>query len=135
MKQNIFFSSFFVFSLLVSCAETKEVRREETKESNASIKIQEIGLEVMTKDLGQMKWYDATEKVKELGGGWRLPTIEEFEEIYKYKDKIGGFAKANYWSSTEYGGNDAWYQGCFNGSQGGSNKANFYYVRAVRSLK
>ena len=36
-----------------------------------------------------------------LGGGWRLPTKDELNILYENKDKIGGFASNNYWSSTE----------------------------------
>lgn len=132
----------FVFSLLVSCAETKEVRREETKESNASIKIQEIGLEVMTKDLGKMIWEDAMGACADLGDGWRLPTKDELEKIYKYRDKIGGFASNYYyWSSTEYGNDFAWYFNFGDGSMFNYSKSyayyksDTYYVRAVRDLK
>ena len=136
MKQIIFFSSLFVFSLLVSCGETKEDAKEETKASFVSIKIQEIGLEVMTKDLGKMRWEEAIKACENLGDGWRLPTIEELEEIYKYEDKIVGIANNFYWSSTEYGNYTAW---SFNFNSGtayfSTNKNYANYVRAVRALK
>ena len=48
----------------------------------------------------EMIWEDAKKTCDELGGGWRLPTIEELNLIsgYQYKIKLGqGF----YWSSTE----------------------------------
>ena len=129
MKQIIFFSSLFVFSLLVSCAETKE----ETKESIASI---EIGLEVMTKDLGLMKWEAAKIACENLGDGWRLPTKEEFILMYINKDKIGGFTNEFYWSSTELDNPGVAWGFCFNNEAAfGFNKGNTCYVRAVRTLK
>ncbi len=138
MKQIIFFSSLFVFSLLVSCAVTKEVTKEETKEetkeSIASIKIQEIGLEVMTKDLGQMNWEEAIKACENLGDGWRLPTIGELEKIYKFKDIIG-FHNSRYWSSTEFDLRNAWYLYFYDGDTNASTKEDTRYVRAVRTLK
>jgi hypothetical protein len=39
-----------------------------------------------------------------------------------------------YWSSSEYGANDAWYQAFGGGYQGGGNKNGTYYVRPVRAF-
>jgi hypothetical protein len=101
-----------------------------------TVKIKEIGLEVMKTDLGKMEWDEAKKAFENLGGGWRLPTIEELEKIYKYKDKIGNFAlKSKYWSSTESGANGAWYVGFLKGNVFDAAKFNTYYVRAVRTLK
>jgi hypothetical protein len=64
-------------------------------------------LEVMQEDLGQMTWYDALKTCAELGDGWRLPTKYELEnDLYKNKDKIGGFKEESmdkYWSATQCG--------------------------------
>ena len=65
--------------------------------------------------------------------GWRLPTKEELNEIYKSdNDFVGSY----YWSSTEYNGNCAWVQDFYDGYQSFSLK-NYggYYVRAIRDLK
>jgi hypothetical protein len=98
-------------------------------------KLNRIGLEVMKTDLGEMTWDKAKEACKNLGNDWRLPTKEEFNTIYKYKDRIGGFTTSDYWSSTEDGGSGAWlfdfYVGFANRSGG---KEYPYYVRAVRDL-
>jgi hypothetical protein len=62
---------------------------------------------------------------------WRLPTITELNEIYNSEnDFVGSF----YWSSTEYGGTNAWGQDMSSGGQYYSSKNLSYYVRAVRSL-
>ena len=76
-----------------------------------SVKIPEIGLEVMTEDLSKSKmgWYQAKKACDSLGDGWRLPTIDELEKIYKFKKKIGDFKKNYYWSSTETTNTSAWY--------------------------
>ena len=101
-----------------------------------SVKVPEIGLEVMTKDLGKMNWENAKKSCADLGNGWRLPTKDELNLMYLNKDKIGGFANSGFWSSTEYGWDGAWHfnfgygSAYFNDGKGGG-----YYVRAVRTLK
>ena len=59
-----------------------------------------ISFEVMSEDLGVMTFYEAEKACADLGDGWRLPTIGELEKIYNYKDEIGGFKAADYYSST-----------------------------------
>ena len=75
--------------------------------SQETIKLKEIGLEVMKEALGQMTWYDALKTCAELGDGWRLPTKHELENyLFKNKDKIGGFKEGEmdkYWSATQCG--------------------------------
>lgn len=61
---------------------------------------------------------------------WRLPTKDELNEIYNSKNDFVG---SSYWSSTEYGGNFAWFQYLSSGFQGFYNKNTSNYVRAVRS--
>ena len=91
-------------------------------------------LEVMTEDLGRMKWDEALRVCADLGDGWRLPTKEELNLLYENKEKIGGFASTNYWSSTEYDNGNAWTQNFYNGGQYYTNKNNSPYVRAVRAF-
>lgn len=102
-----------------------------------SVKVQEIGLEVMTKDLGKMEWEDATIACAQLGDRWRLPTLDELIKMYKYRDKIGGFEEFAYWSSSE-GAIDrfAWVL-YYNKEQNAypDNKKFTSFVRAVRDLK
>jgi hypothetical protein len=82
-------------------------------------------------NLGEMTWYEAVEVVKNLGDGWRLPTIEECFMIYE--DKL--INDNHYWSSTEYGSYTAWYFGFGSGDAYVSSKVSTYYLRAVRALK
>ena len=66
---------------------------------------------------------------------WRLPTKYELNEMYLQNVAIGGFAYANYWSSTENDVNFAWGQNFLNGAQAsGGGKYLNYYVRAVRAF-
>lgn len=58
----------------------------------------------------ELTWYNAKRECKELGKGWRLPTKNELEEMYKNKDLIGNFVNTNYWSSTEHNSDYAWMQ-------------------------
>lgn len=91
-------------------------------------------LEVMTKDLGEMEWKEAKKACAALGGGWRLPTKDELNDLYENKDKIGGFATNNYWSSTEEDYFIAWKQNFGIGFQKFEHKIRTYYVRAVRAF-
>jgi len=90
------------------------------------------GLEV-SDNLGLMNWYEAVEVCKKLGPGWRLPTKDELNMLYKNKEEIGGFARYNYWSSTEDAHNNAWSQVFNDGNQFYASKTNTLYVRAVRA--
>lgn len=69
-------------------------------------------------------------------GDWYLPSKHELNLLYTEKNKVGGFAPKYYWSSTEGGLNDAWYQYFVNGNQygGGSKNLTTGYVRAVRAF-
>ena len=92
----------------------------------------------------EMNWKDAKAACAKLGKGWRLPTIDELNVMYKYKHKIGGFERYYYWSSTEdkstddYGShNYAWTRDFTYGTQNnynGYSKYDLYYVRAVRAF-
>ena len=110
-------------------------------------------LEIMSEDLDDMLWINATEACKKLGEGWRLPTQDELLLIYQNKEKIGGFHfgdntywdaqqsnnySASYWSSTEDVSNDhdwAWSISFNVGSKSCSGKNGASYVRAVRNNK
>ena len=79
-----------------------------------------------------MNWHEAIVACKKLGAGWRLPTKDELNMIYKNREEVGGFASNFYWSSTELDVNFAWFQYFFNGFQFKYSKDGNYYVRAVR---
>ncbi len=107
-----------------------------TRREVSTIKIG--NLEVMTEDLGKMTWDEAKKACKNLGDGWRLPTKDELNLLYENKEKIGGFARDYYWSSTEYGFPSAWEQDFNFGFSSGTPYVNFkaspVYVRAVRAF-
>ena len=79
-----------------------------------------------------------------LGGysDWFLPSKDELNEMYLNIGQgnalglgnVGGFANNYYWSSTEFGNGDAWFQYFTNGYQYGLNKFYYYDVRAVRAF-
>jgi len=48
---------------------------------------------------------------------------------------VGGFASANYWSSTENNANNAWNQNFSGGGQNNDNKNNSLRVRCVRGFE
>ena len=93
----------------------------------------QFNFEIHPDELGKMTWDEAVEKVKELGDGWRLPTITELKLIWdsEHKDL---FKKEWYWSSSEYNCSYAW--GFYFGSDGASlyDKNFDFYVRAVRDF-
>ncbi|MEP7252933.1 MAG: DUF1566 domain-containing protein [Ginsengibacter sp.] len=64
------------------------------------------GLIASKKDLGKMTWEDAKQACASLGNGWRLPTKNELQTMYRIigpgADDIGNFANDYYWSSLEY---------------------------------
>lgn len=92
-------------------------------------------LEIAQRDFQlAMSWEDAKNACHGLGKGWRLPTKEELNTMYKFKEKIGGFSNELYWSVTEKGTDLIWVQGFKFGNQFGSLKnIEPFYVRAVRS--
>ncbi len=106
-----------------------------TKINNLDIDLIKIdSLEVIKTDLGNMNWDDAKKACEKLGNGWRLPTMEELNLLYKYRDTLGGF-KNNYWSGKEYTINYVCYLG-WNGiaNKYGDKNWTSLSVRAVRDL-
>jgi formylglycine-generating enzyme required for sulfatase activity len=82
----------------------------------------------------QMNWVDAKKACESLGDGWRLPTKEELDKLYQYKNRIESFNTGNYWSSTESDFNNAYYLGFDNGGLDQVYKKYTGYVRAVRTF-
>ena len=64
------------------------------------------GLIASKKDLGKMTWEDAKQACTSLGNGWRLPTKNELQTMYRIigpgADDIGNFKSDLYWSSSDY---------------------------------
>ena len=100
----------------------------------ASVKIG--NLEIAQYDFPQeLFWKEAIIDCASLGAGWRMPTKDELNNLFKTKDNIGGFKSWHYWSSTEVSNDNAWSQD-FNG--GLQYHTNCYEavcrVRAVRDF-
>ncbi|MBU0489417.1 MAG: DUF1566 domain-containing protein [Bacteroidetes bacterium] len=55
---------------------------------------------------------------------WYLPSVEELNSLYSYKDSIGGFLASYYWSSSEIDENYAWIKSFSNGYEGSYIKNN-----------
>jgi hypothetical protein len=101
------------------------------------VKTFKIGkLEVMTEDLGIMDWSEAMKAFENLGDGWRLPTKDELNILYKNKNKsFQGLRYWNtYWSSTEFDNFNMWAQEFDNGRQFDKVKYGKCSVRAVRTF-
>jgi len=97
---------------------------------------QELGFEVYPQDLeGFYIWDEAVKVVEALGEGWRLPTKDELNQMYKNRVAIGGFGAYVYWSSSEYNADFAWNQYFYTGHQYFNYKINSYKARPVRDFK
>ncbi len=80
--------------------------------------------------------YAATIASAYTGGGytdWYLPSKEELNKLHINRVAIGGFANADYWSSSRYP-TYAWSQCFSSGKPNNVKKDNTAYVRAVRSF-
>jgi hypothetical protein len=92
-------------------------------------------LEIAKHDfVDKMTWEGAKKACADLGDGWRLPTKEELNEMYRSKDKLGAFTLDNYWSSSENTNYYAWSQDFSSGIQNSNSKLNPNLVRAVKAL-
>ena len=67
-------------------------------------------------------------------GDWYLPSKHELNLLYLQETVVGGFARYAYWSSTEDGFFNAWYQNFSGGLQSSLQKDLTFYVRAVRAF-
>ena len=88
-------------------------------------------------DMGAMTWNQAMSACNGLSYGgyddWYLPNKEELNAMFQKRSSIGGFSGSDYWSSTEYSSNYAWYQYFYNGNKDYENKSqNGNRVRCVR---
>ena len=90
-----------LLGLLASCGDPSDAQKATSFDDQFGqgkpIKIEEIGLEVMSKDLCYTNWKEAQKECTELGSEWRLPRIDEFKKIWPFKDSIGGFSTSYYW--------------------------------------
>jgi len=96
-------------------------------------------LEIYPNDFpSTMYWVEAKEACEALGNGWRLPTKDELNILYKNRKNIGGFDVVNYWSSTEFAYMYAWKQNFFTGFRHFKGNTFWsskrYNVRAVRTI-
>lgn len=97
-------------------------------------------LEMALTDLeGQYSWDDAIVASKSYftvpAGYWQLPSKDALDLIYKFSTSgVGGFSTGNYWSSSDSGGEYAWFQYFPYGGQSDDFKGKPSYVRPVRAF-
>ena len=93
-------------------------------------------LEIWPGDLGEMDWDEANTATSKLGPGWRLPTLDEFNEVlYPNRAKLfDDTSFAQYWSSAESDGGLAWYFDFDDGVAYPAFKDLTFYVLAVRDF-
>lgn len=98
--------------------------------------LKELGIAVQRQDIGFGSWSSMKTLCENstVGGftDWRLPTIDELAALYNLKNKIGGFERDWYQSSTKENG----YEYCINFSNGRREllTGGYRHTRAVRTL-
>ena len=104
------------------------------------------GLIAETQDQGKGSWDKASELIRDISNhsetgkaftDWRLPDMDELNELFNNRAVIGGFEKDMYWSSSikETGMNRYWGQRFVVGGQKGYGpKIARARVRAIRSF-
>lgn len=88
----------------------------------------------------KLSWNEALLASKELGKGWRLPNLDELDQMYKqlYVKGLGDFQNLYYWSSSEVNESLAAYIGFdsnYDGFASVKSKDEKIYTRAVRGLE
>ena len=142
--KTLLLNCLLIVILLVSCSSPSDsYTPEQSKIIGTPINIGNF--EVAQNDFPKiMMWEDAVKACADLGNGWRLPTKDELNLMYRDKYKISRFANNLYWSSTkerskknvEY----AWAQQFSDGAGGRQERYEINYflcinrVRAVRSF-
>jgi hypothetical protein len=85
---------------------------------------------------GYVMFNEAVEICKNLGDGWRLPTIEESRVMFNdHQKKIVTFGNYGIWCSTEYDNNSIWSKGLKTGNEYINPKTNINLIRPVRTIK
>ena len=93
-------------------------------------------------DFSRLPWSEAKSACRNLGNGWRLPSMAELRLIYELKNKLNSvliavgneFVNAGYWSADEYNSGCAWYVFMRYGGTYNDLKSIYYYVRAVSAF-
>lgn len=98
-----------------------------------------LSFEIAATDLQEMTWSQARDYTLVVGERWRLPTVEELDEMYRLHSKaVGGFQFKNYWSSKGFNNLSASAKSFSSGgySEGVSKSAPVpkYLVRLVRNF-
>ena len=96
-------------------------------------------IEVFNNDIGELNYNDAKIACAKLGGGWRLPTKEELNQLFEKKETIGQFTEGFYWSSTnadDMGVGFTWGQRFSDGRPNFADTTSKFknFVRPVRSI-
>lgn len=81
--------------------------------------------------------FTAAELCSTLGDDWFLPSRATLNLMYQnlHAKGLGGFEQLNYWTSTEYGTFDAWYQSFETGEQDFDGKQKFNWYRPAKSVE
>jgi hypothetical protein len=94
---------FSVALFFYSCGSSNDIKKSEIIGNSIKLGHLEIAKNSFPK---KMNWFDANKACENLGNGWRLPTVEEFDFMFRSKIIGGGFMDMGglyYWSSAESG--------------------------------
>ena len=85
---------------------------------------------------GLFDWNEANAECQKLGGGWRLPTLDEMDFIYDqlYKNNLGHFENKEYWCSNEDSPQEALYYYFDPVGYSMESKMNKFKIRPVRQI-
>ncbi len=93
------------------------------------------GLIVWPKDLGIIKWDAAVQACTNLGAGWRLPTKDELDKLYKANNTLKILASYFFFqSSTEESPGVVWKQSLSSGEQKTNYKTGSASTAAVKGF-
>ena len=108
----------------------EEIERLEQKPIKHIIEKQELEWGELSEE--RMTWQEAKEWCKNLGEGWRLPTVIEL--LQAYYDEVPGFGSGFLWSGTEFPLSNARLVRFSDGLVTYTNNTCYFYVRCVREL-
>jgi hypothetical protein len=130
--KNLF--AFLILAIFTSCGGAPKENTDYKKIIGTPIKIE--NLEVAQYDFPfKMSWDEAYQASTAMGDGWRMPTVEELNTIFKNERRLKGFEKNRiYWSKStdEINANLVWTAGFLVGDMR-SKKETTNDLRVVRN--